>query len=503
MSATKPFQKEELKKLWKRPNAVILIDNSNIWIQGKKTCGELQHLLGENPHWRINVGKLITVMLKEAGLPCSSTDEIDKSIAYGRLFGSIPPPDDSVWAQFRKHLDVDLTPRNKFTNKEKQVDAKFIQLATSDATGLYQQHEMGVSETVFDTRVYCLAAGDTDYCSTVQSILEFGLKVILFSWKNCLGVDFCNYERAYPELMKIVLLDSFIEEIGFEESVVDVNKYPIPAERSFYIVRPDAKSMASLGVKGSDCFEQFRDLVLSTHSIITHKLHVSSCRCIESNSSDTAAFVLNQTVTIDQLTELISHIRSVFETAGFPDSCVLSYPDFHNPKQALQHMRIFNQYSVLQIDDDESYEPPTPDAVVDTLKDDHTERFVVHSSKRPVTKQLSMVRCRNREFCPMIGNKCMFFHTLEEKQLFNRSLGKKPYCLLKKSLCTNKDCKKQRLPKECLFRHPGEEEFCPTCASLPCINRTTGKELCSETFERLLIDTTIVKKLRDKGYLKT
>jgi len=94
--------------------AYVFVDNSNLWIEGKKVAGRhSKPAVPSNYRYRIEYGKLLEHVLDGRELA-----------AVPKLYGSEPPPNDSVWKIIRaKGFDVKVFKRNIY-NKEKGVDMR-------------------------------------------------------------------------------------------------------------------------------------------------------------------------------------------------------------------------------------------------------------------------------------------------------------------------------------------------------------------------------------------
>ena len=69
----------------------------------------------EDPRLRLDIGKLTDVVAN------------NRKVAWGILYGSEPPPIDSVWQKIRERgWKVIITQRSTFTGKEKQVDHQMV-----------------------------------------------------------------------------------------------------------------------------------------------------------------------------------------------------------------------------------------------------------------------------------------------------------------------------------------------------------------------------------------
>jgi uncharacterized LabA/DUF88 family protein len=171
------------------PNKVyIFVDNSNLWIEGKKVSGRRSKpAVPSNRFYRIEYGKLLQHVLDGRDLA-----------AVPKLYGSEPPPNDSVWKIIRsKGFDVNVFKRNIF-NKEKGVDMRM---------------GLDIGRLVLMTKpvgTVAIVAGDADFIQVVGDAHAEGWKVEGWYWSNAAG-----------DLKKVVdrfeNLDAVLNQIGFEE----------------------------------------------------------------------------------------------------------------------------------------------------------------------------------------------------------------------------------------------------------------------------------------------
>lgn len=78
--------------------AYVSVDNSNVWIEGKKVAGRLRNpSIPLNGRYRIEYGKLLQHVLDGRDLA-----------AVPKLYGSKPPPNDSVWYHHRCQRALDI-----------------------------------------------------------------------------------------------------------------------------------------------------------------------------------------------------------------------------------------------------------------------------------------------------------------------------------------------------------------------------------------------------------
>jgi hypothetical protein len=186
----------------------VVIDNSNVWIEGKRVSARLQGLkVDMDNRWRLNAESLVNHVLE------------GRDAARLALFGSIPPPVDSVWEKFAEVLEIHLSKRCTWSKKEKEVDMKIGMMLTTDATRLdeRQHHEH---------RSYVIVGGDRDYCPVVQQILDYGMPICIWSWRHALNHAYLGLEQSYPpERFRIMYLDEIIHKIGFIDTTYHLDRF--------------------------------------------------------------------------------------------------------------------------------------------------------------------------------------------------------------------------------------------------------------------------------------
>ena len=167
----------------------VFADNSNLWIEGKKISGRRSKpRVGSNYRYRIEYGKLLQHVLDGRELA-----------TIPKLYGSEPPPNDSVWNMIRsKGFDVKVFKRNIF-NKEKGLD---MRMGLDIGRLVLQEKQPGK---------VIIVAGDADFIQVVDDVHNEGWKVEVWYWSNAAG----DLQKAVDRFEK---LDSVLSQIGFEEN---------------------------------------------------------------------------------------------------------------------------------------------------------------------------------------------------------------------------------------------------------------------------------------------
>lgn len=171
---------------------VIIVDNSNIWIEGMKYSASIKGLIsadGKEPcdyKWRIDFGNLLNKVAE------------GKTIRKAILVGSRPPKNDSLWntAQ-RRGFEVIVHDRNS-ENKEKAVDTELV------AQGVELICTTGPA-------VLKILSGDSDFLPLVKIADGRGWETEMWAFPSAYhlaGNMATSVDRIQP-------LDAIFGEIGF------------------------------------------------------------------------------------------------------------------------------------------------------------------------------------------------------------------------------------------------------------------------------------------------
>ena len=142
----------------------IYIDNSNVFIEGQRASGKAKGMQTLDRGYKIDFGMLYRFATGSA---------VDIEIGRAALFGSRPPPNDSIWKIAESAgFEVHLQDRNA-GNKEKKVDTGIVTMMLTD---LYESASPGDRFT--------LVAGDGDFVPAIKKVREKGHDVDLVFWEN-------------------------------------------------------------------------------------------------------------------------------------------------------------------------------------------------------------------------------------------------------------------------------------------------------------------------------
>lgn len=150
----------------------IYVDNSNLWIEGQRLSAVKTNRSPSIRHtqehqvfdydWRYDFGQLYR-------LACPPGEQIGRVA----LFGSTPPPQDSVWQIAKDQgFEVETFERNA-ANREKKVDAGMITAISDDSHLDMQPGDLVV-----------IVTGDSDFVPLIESLRRRGLTTRNMFWAH-------------------------------------------------------------------------------------------------------------------------------------------------------------------------------------------------------------------------------------------------------------------------------------------------------------------------------
>lgn len=169
----------------------LFVDNSNVLIEGRRLAYAKRNANGHrgthvDKTYEIDWGKFLYLVKSRGNRLLSRVPT---------LYGSRPPPDDTVWQQIRNEgFDVRVFDRN-IRDKEKGVDMEM---------------GMDVVERLFEVthpETLVIAAGDADFKGIVERAKKKGWNVEIWFWGNAAAEmrrasTFVDLDRAFDYLRK-------------------------------------------------------------------------------------------------------------------------------------------------------------------------------------------------------------------------------------------------------------------------------------------------------------
>jgi uncharacterized LabA/DUF88 family protein len=182
---------------------VLLVDNSNVFIEGQKHSARLKGigfdpLTGRqpgDPSWRINFGGLLTALAN------------GRAIYKAVLVGSRPPKNDGVWeAAKNKGFEVIVHERSA-DNKEKAVDTELVARGTEIIWSAPEEMDL------------IIASGDRDFIPLVGAAHRKNWLVEMAAFASAFNVQ----GEMATSVEKVTPLDTVFNRIGHNDF-----QWPIP-----------------------------------------------------------------------------------------------------------------------------------------------------------------------------------------------------------------------------------------------------------------------------------
>ena len=175
---------------------LLYVDNSNVWIEGMHVAAAHRGLAPDvwsavkgkicDYNWKLDFGKLFEF---------AGGDK--KDVRKAALFGSRPPPNDSVWkAAERKGFQVVVYDRN-VVNHEKKIDTDIVATMIEDS---YEILKVGEDEIT-------LVSGDADYVPAIEKLKKRKIPVHVVFWAHA--------SREIKEAAtKFISLDQYVDHLS-------------------------------------------------------------------------------------------------------------------------------------------------------------------------------------------------------------------------------------------------------------------------------------------------
>lgn len=187
-----------------KKKCVILVDNSNIFIEGqkfsakKKGISQADGRLICDPSWRIDFGQLISIV--------ADKQDVVKAV----LVGSTPPQTDSIWEAAKRGGFQVITHSRNLSGKEKKVDTEIVAQGTKIICRLAYTNE---DNEVKDKFVLKLLSGDSDFIPLVKVAEEEGWETEMWAFSS----SFNSSGEMAQTVSSIKPLDNIFEQIGKNE----------------------------------------------------------------------------------------------------------------------------------------------------------------------------------------------------------------------------------------------------------------------------------------------
>lgn len=416
----------------------IYVDNSNVWIEGKKLAAKQQKLkCVEDPRMRLDIGKVADVVAN------------GRHVAWGVLYGSEPPPLDTVWNKIREFgWKVITNKRSTIQNKEKQVDQQLV----ADIITLVCDKDIAKGKII-------IISGDADVIPAIKEGQDWSFEI--WMWESAISTGLKDLADEKPELLKISTLDSHLQSISFTNFEFPprqissmLNSRAVVIEN--YDFEPNEDWQKGLTEKlgwpfqsctiGPKTLQDFKDLLLVFSSNV--------------KSKDGKVFRHHFEQIFERLQKEYQGISkvvnfSVYYKKNDSDLEICLKPNIFGTledlDEELSSSSIFSQKETEEqgLDRDQERREEhegKPD-------EDDNGSFQLVERKAKIKPQKYSELCKRRSYCQQRLN-CLSAHTNAEKKFFKNHGKYKP--------CPNaKSCRYG--PKQCWFAHTDKDGYCRKC----------------------------------------
>lgn len=175
-------------------NCIILVDNSNVFIEGQKHSARKKGILKTtpdekdpcDPSWRVDFGSLISQVAE------------GKPVLKAILVGSTPPRSDSIWEAAKHNGFEVITHERSSSGKEKAVDTEIVAKGTE------------IVCTVADRAILKLLSGDRDFIPLINIANNRKWETEMWAFNSA----FNSYGQMAQSVTRIKPLDNVFDKIG-------------------------------------------------------------------------------------------------------------------------------------------------------------------------------------------------------------------------------------------------------------------------------------------------
>ena len=432
------------------PGIWIFVHQSNMWIEAKKLYSKQKGFMTDQDHRvRIDMGKLADVLGR------------DREEVKGKLYGSEPPPVDTVWKRIRERgWEVITSQRSQVTGKEKQVDTKLV----TDVISL------ACKTPVHERTTMILVTGDANMIPAIEGVVnEERWKVEVYMWGNAISYQLRRFANQHSDRVKVSDLDQYLEKVTFTNMKFKISN---PSVRSmvcaFGIVFTMEKGAFSPSrVPTNEWIDNLDSLALwpSQYYWFNHKSSpkndlVVVFRPISGKRFEVKKFLQDvQDSSESSKTKyrlpLVTGVQTFIQFIGALAREARQDPAVKQFDAALEQVGIYSHDDACAGYENEA-------ACVSDSQNPETWK-IFRKKHRPQSRQRYTEECPKHYNC-FYGSRCYYGHSDEEMAYFKKRKDGRGNPQRKVTLCkdfVNKRCLKKA--DECDWAHGDEDAWCKEC----------------------------------------
>ena len=432
----------------KLPGIWIFVHQSNMWIEAKKLYGRQKGFKSdiEDHRVRIDMGKLADVL-------AGGREEVK-----GKLYGSEPPPIDTVWKKIRERgWEVLTSQRSQLTGKEKQVDTKLV----TDVISL------ACKTPIHERTTIILVTGDANVIPAIEGVLgEERWKVEVYMWANAISNQLRKFAHAHNDRVKVFDLDRYLDQVTFTNIKFTFSNPNVRSMVCAYglVFTMEKGAFSPSRVPTDDWIDKLDSLAQwpSQYYWYDHKRRQTNNLVIVFRPSGGKKFDVDKFLESVKLKDsgskskyrlpLVREVQPFTQFIGEMTQEVQD-PVIRQFDAVLEQVGIYSHDDVCAGYDNEA-----------SYVSDRNEKWRVFQKRhRPQSRQRYTAECPNHYNC-YSGTRCYYGHSEEEMAYFKKRCEGRGNPQRKVSLCKdyeNKMCFKRS--EECDWAHGEDDAWCKEC----------------------------------------
>ena len=419
----------------------LFIDHSNLWIEGQKYSARKLELSDsvQDPRFRIDLGSFLHLVI------------LKRSIAQAFLFGSTPPPNDSVWRAAReKNFTVKTYERAMGVpyGREKEVDVAMATEITKVASKCDEDDK--------ENTVFIIVTGDRDFKAPVEyAIIDEKIHVELWAWKSGMNI-FYRQMANRTALLKVKEIDDVADKVSFTSYKSTRNKRDEDPEHSIVLKGiPHTKADKQMVV---DCLFRLLRLFYITE--------------MQSKTEGLLDFLVEFPRSRPDVV-----LKQMGKSGSMLSAHAISYPQYVTEQKGLlthELIRFTSQYQTIENATASDYETAVEaisgslsssmDELPELSDQDEDDGWITYITKQAglstQRKKQKEISCRWGIHCAKASD-CGYQHAEKERKLFARFPNVR-FQFWKVKQCTKE---KSHSSEDCLYAHGEKDAWCLCCKS--------------------------------------
>ncbi len=375
----------------------VFVDDTNLWLKGQKYHARKLNLkdVRQDYRFRVHRRKLLDLVVRE------------RTVAKAFLYGSRPPPNDSVWkAALERNFDVQT-----FERAQEVPDERDKRVGIAMGEGIVKQARECNDDDRANT-VFIIVTGDRDFTPAITCALSEGIQVELWVWESGMSNEYSQLAIDHKDLLSV-------REIGdVAEKVTYIN---FTSRRGPGDIDPD-RAIVFKGLPNG--WEKLDSLAIDLTRLLRRVFYITQLHHDE-ELQDVAVEFLKSSARTNTILKQLEQLPPLSYKA-------CSYAQYA-ASQKTPTIPLTNRFQ-LPSDLDTSDNESTAEAIT---------------------------RCRWEIHCTKAGKNCQFLHTEQEQELFKKYPG-----ILFQFWKTKRCTKETPHPAEqCPYWHSPSETWCLKCKS--------------------------------------